>query len=215
LRAEQQRLHRPGDDRSGASTVLELDVRLRGRVPAMTRAALVVVALLGVSACHPAYQPPSLAEPHATLKLRVVYHHTPGTQLNHLVLVNGHNAGVPEPVYVPGEIARAIPVRLEGTRIDVRSTYSHTITTMRMTTQTYSCGVGRTCSRMVTVPVTTRVTDAHCAQAAGLGPQRDAVYLLQYDYYGHGQCTLACMRQWPQPDGTFRNGPCDPPPPAP
>jgi hypothetical protein len=195
--------------------VLRLDLELRRRVPAVrARAAALGLALAApLAACHPAYQPPSLTEPQATLKLRIVYHDTPGTQLDQRVLVNGHTPAVPNPVNVPGEISRAIPVRLEGTRVDVSSTFFHLTTTMQMRPQSYRCGPYATCTRMVMVPVTIRVTDAHCEQAAGLGPQRDGVYLLQYDYFAHGRCTLVCMRQWPQADGTFRNGPCEPPPP--
>jgi hypothetical protein len=194
--------------------VLRLDLELRRRVPAVIRRlAAALAALLGAGACHPPYQPPSLAEPHATLKLRIAYHDTPGTHLNQVVLIDKHDAGVPAPVRVPGEISRAIPVRLQATRVDVRSSFVHNITTLRSQQQTYTCGLNRTCSRTVMVPVTVTVTDDHCARAFRLGPQQDGVYLLQYDFYGEGRCTLACMRQWPQPDGTFRNGPCEPPPP--
>jgi hypothetical protein len=168
---------------------------------------------------------PSLAEPHATLKVRVAYHDTPGTQLDQLVLINGHSLPVPPPLSIPGEIARAIPIRLEGARVDVRTVFSHHITVMERRTESYQCGStsyrcgtstchrANYCTRTVTVPVTRTIYDATCKQAAGLAPQQDAVYLLQYDYFANDRCTLACLRQWPQPDGSFRNTPCEPPPP--
>jgi hypothetical protein len=168
---------------------------------------------------------PSLAEPHATLKVRVVYHDTPGTQLEQQVLINDHTLPVPEPLTMPGEIARAIPIRLERARLDVRTAFYHQVTVMETRTENYQCGSTsyscgtstcyrpNTCTRTVTVPVTKLIYDATCGQAAGLGPQKDAVYLLQYDYFAHDRCTLACLREWPQPDGSFRNTPCEPPPP--
>jgi hypothetical protein len=207
-----------------------VDVLLRGGVPAVTpRRAPVVVALallaMGGAACRPRYEPPLLTEPHATAKLRIAYHHVPPTTLEQLVLINGHVADVPPPVTVPGEVSRAIPLRLEGTGVDVRTSFYHMVTTYQTRTETYVCSTttypcgnstctrSETCTRTVTVPVTVRVSDGQCAQAAGLGPQRDGVYLLQYDYYDAGRCSLACLREWPQPDGTFRNSPCEPPPP--
>lgn len=196
--------------------MLGLDLQLRGAVPAVTRghaggwSRFVVLAAL-LAACHPAYQAPSLAEPQATLKLRIVYHDTPGTTLDQLVLVNGQVPGVPEPVRLPGEVSRAIPVRLQPTRIDLQSVFFHMTTIMESRVQSFPCGpLGKTCTRFVMVPVTRRVMDAACERAVGLGPQKDGVYLLQYDYYAHDHCTLACWRQWPQPDGTFRNAPCEP-----
>jgi hypothetical protein len=189
-----------------------VDVELRGGVPAMRPVALTLAAL-AIAGCHPAYQMPSLAEPHATVKLRIAYHDSPRTQLEQVVLINGHQPEVPPPVTLPGEISRAIPIRLEGTRLDVRTAFYHLITIMQTHTQSYSCGTnGMMCTRVVTVPVTTRINDATCEQAAGLGPQQDAVYLVQYDFYAHARCTLQCLREWPQPDGTFRNTACEPAP---
>jgi hypothetical protein len=171
------------------------------------------VALLAAPACHPAYEMPSLGQPQATAKVRVIYHRTPGTQLEHLVLVNNHALPVPLPPFLPGEISRAIPIRLEPALYEVRAAYFHMVTIMQTHAQSYSCGAnGATCTRMVTTPVTTRYNDEACSQAAAFSPQRDGVYLLQYDYFGQDRCTLACLREWPQPDGSFRNTPCEPAP---
>lgn len=209
--------------------MLDLDVELRGRVPAMRGVSWrVVVAFAAsiVAGCHPPYQAPSLAEPHATVKVRVVYHDTPGTELEQAIHLNGHTLSVPPPVTLPGEISRAIPVRLESASIDVNTSFSHTITRMESRTEQYQCGVStykcgtstctRTnyCTHTVMKPVTVRATDAACERAVGLAPRQDAVYLLQYDYFASGRCTLACLHEWPQPDGSFRNTPCEAPPPS-
>jgi hypothetical protein len=183
------------------------------------RAAVAFTLALAVAGCHPRYEPPSLAEPHATIKTRVVYHTASGPQLAQAVLINDHAADVPNPVTIPGEISRAVLVRLESTRFAVDTTFYHIAYITQMVSESYACGtingVTQMCTRMVPRQVATRVNDGTCQQAAGLGPRRDAVYLMQYDYFAPGRCTLACFREDPQPDGTFRNGPCDPPAPAP
>jgi hypothetical protein len=173
--------------------------------------------------CHLPYEPPSLSEPHATAKLRIVYHDTPRTELDQLLLLNGRRLAVPAPVELPGQISRAVPMRLEDATVEVRTDFFHTITTYETRTERYACGstsysCGTStcynttyCTRTVTTPVTTRISDAFCARAASLGAQKDAVYLLQFDFYADRRCTLACLREWPQPDGSFKNGPCDPP----
>jgi hypothetical protein len=186
----------------------------------MSRARSVLLfAMLGATGCYLHYEPPTLAEPHATIKTRVVYHAVSGPQLAQHVLVNDHVADVPNPVTLPGEVSRAVLVRPEGMRFDVRTTFFHTASIPQTVTESYTCGmignVPQTCTRVVTKMVTIQVTDGACAQAAGLGPQPDAVYLMQYDYFGPNRCSLACFREQPQPDGSFRNAPCDPPPPPP
>ena len=179
-----------------------------------------------VAGCYRAYVLPAPHEPHAMVKVRVAYHARPGPSLRQLVLINGEAVDIPTPpTGPPGEITRAIPVRPQATRWDVRSTFFHTITVpqtrVETRTESYPCGSGRTprtCTRSVThtrtVMVTHTITDASCAQAAGQGPQVEGVYLLQYDFYAHGRCSLVCFRQLPNPDGTFQNTPCEPPPPA-
>lgn len=175
--------------------------------------------LAAVAGCHPRYEPPSLAEPHATIKTRIVYHLASGPQLSQAVLVNNHAADVPNPVTIPGEIARPVLVRLEPTRFEINNSFYHIVYVTQMVSQTYSCGYSGTtpitCTRMVPRTVATRVNDGSCEQIAGLGPLRDAVYLMQYDYFAPGRCTLACFREEPQPDGSFRNAPCDAAPPLP
>jgi hypothetical protein len=184
------------------------------RTPVCVLIATAMLTLLGVTGCHTAYEMPSLSEPHATAKIRIAYHHSPGTNLEHLVLLNGHSLPVPLPPIVPGEVSRGIPIRLEPAQYEVRAGFFHLVTVMQTHTETYSCGPNATCTRMVTTPVLTRVYDENCPRATSFAPQRDAVYLLQYDYFGSDRCTLACLREWPQPDGSFRNAPCEPAPAA-
>jgi hypothetical protein len=170
---------------------------------------------------------PSLAEPHAMVKVRLAYHARPGPMLSQLVLINGEDTGIPAPPDLgSGEITRAIPVRPIATRWDLHAEFFHTITVAQTqttyTTESYPCGrIGNStsyCTRSIphtrTVWVTQHVRDAYCEQAAGQAPQVGAVYLLQYDFFAHGHCTLACFRQLPQADGSFLNAPCEPPPPS-
>jgi hypothetical protein len=187
---------------------------------------LAVAAVVAAAGCYAPYRLPSLDEPHAMVKIRLAYHTWPGPQLRQVVLINGEQVEVPNPpIAGPSEIARAVPVRPQATRWDVRANFYHTVTVPQQqtytTTESYPCGFGTsatTCTRTTThtrtVWVTQTVTDAACESAAGQGPQVNGVYLLHYDFYAHGQCTLACFRQWPQPDGSFQSAPCEPPPPS-
>jgi hypothetical protein len=205
--------------------VQRLVVILPRGVPAMSVASrwLMAASLAAVAACYHPYRMPSPSEPHAMVKVRLVYHSRPGPGLAQHVLINGEQMDIPTPPPVGnGEISRAIPVRLEGLRWDVRSTFFHTVMVPQVqtytTTSSYPCGTS-TCVRSTTqtrtVMVATQVPDATCERAAGLGPQLDAVYLLNFDFYEDQHCTLACFRQLPAPDGTFQNAPCEPPPPPP
>jgi hypothetical protein len=209
--------------------VRQLDVGLRGEVPAVRsagripRATIVAFALAAVG-CYAPYRPPSLAEPHATVKVHIAYHSRPGPDLGQVVLLNGERVAVPNPPEVGwGQTALVVPVRPSGTSWQVKAGFSHTETapqTQTVTTmQTVACSdpeATGVCSVPVTetqtVMVSSDVSDGMCARALAQAPQADGVYLLQFDFYGPGRCTLACFRQWPQADGSFRNGPCEAPP---
>jgi hypothetical protein len=185
-------------------------------------AGLVVLAAAGGNGCYRPYVLPTENEPHALVKVRVVYHASPGPQLSQLVLINNERIELPSPPRLPGEITRAVPVRPMATRWDVRTEFFHTVSVPQIqtytTTSSYPCGRS-TCTRSQThtrtVYVHHRIIDAACAQAAGQGPVVGGIYLLNYDFYASGHCTLMCMRQWQQPDGSFRQTPCEPAPPAP
>jgi hypothetical protein len=191
----------------------------------MLRLGAIATALASLAGCIPVYRPPSLSEPHATVKVHLAYHVRPGPELDEVVLLNGARANVPAPSEVGwGDVARAVPVRPGSARWDVRATFWHTDTvaeTQTTTTQQTvpcadpsmgSCTVPVTDTK--TVWVDENVTDAACERAIAHAPEANGVYLLQFDFYGSDRCTLACFRQWPQSDGTFRNGPCEPVPPV-
>jgi hypothetical protein len=186
----------------------------------------VVAAGLAAQSCYSPYRMPSLDEPHAMVKIRIVYHDRRGPQLDQVALINGERVEIPIPPVIPGEITRAVPVRPEPLRWDLRTAFFHTVLVSQVqtytTSESYPCGFGttmHTCTRSTThtrtVMVNQRVNDAACEQAAGLLPQVGGIYLMHYDFYAAGRCTLACFHQWPQPDGTFQNGPCEAPPPPP
>jgi len=178
-----------------------------------------VAAAVVVVGCYSPYVLPTENEPHALVKIRVVYHDHPGPELSQLILINDERIDIPHPPRQPGEIARAVPVRPIATRWDIRSEFFHTITVPRTetytTTSSYPCG-NSTCTRTEThtrtVYVQQHVTDAACSQVVDQGPVVGGIYLLHYDFFAHRHCSLLCMRQWEQPDGSFRQTPCEPPP---
>jgi hypothetical protein len=176
----------------------------------------------GALGCYAPYRPPSLGEPHATVNVHIAYHSRPGPELGQLVLLNGERVSVPNPPEVGwGQTARVVPVRPGATIWEVRTGFSHTEnvpqTQTVTTTQTVPCG-DSVCTVPVTetqtVMVSSDVSDGMCGRRLVQAPQADGSYLLQFDFYGPGRCTLACFREWPQPDGTFRNGACEAPPPS-
>ena len=188
----------------------------QGRRP-FWRAALTFAAVAAtLGACHPQYRPPALNEPHAMMKVRIAYHAADGPNLRQLVLINNHVADVPLPPSLPGDIARAVPVSPVATTVELRSIFFHTAITQQMVTESYSCGTGtamRTCTRSVWRTVPVEIVHAACSRTLSTTPQAGAIYLLQYDYLGPDACTLACFREDPQPDGSFRHTPCEPAPP--
>ena len=201
---------------------------------------LLALSLLG--ACIPEYHPPTLAEPHATIKIRRTYDTQAGVTLRELLLVDDHSALVSE---VPASLARA-------PRIDaglVHPTPATFVMSNRFLHQelrevyetyyeqepysdyeSYDCSSGygtnavhRSCSRSVTryrsVPRQRRVsklvdvTDAECRAARRFSPALGRVYLLQYSFQEHAACSLSCFEQVPNSDGTFTNSPCPSAPP--
>jgi len=192
------------------------------------------VALLTLTAaCIPAYHPPTLAEPHAVVKVRRTYDTSAGTTLHELLLVDDHAA-----------LQTAVPIGLaREARIDSSLVYptpatflmssAFTHSEMRMVSETYyvqelyteyenySCGTAtsyRSCSRSVTrsrsIPRTRTVlrsvdiTDAECRAATRFAPAVDRVYLLQFNFQEQGACALSCFEQVPNSDGTFSNSTC-------
>lgn len=199
--------------------------------------ALLLTALPLFGACIPEYHPPTLAEPHATLKIRRTYDTQAGSTLRELLLVDGHSVLHAD---VPASLASA-------PRIDV-SLVHPTPATFAMSSrffhqelryvdetyyeqepysdfESYDCSSGfgtnavhRSCSRSVThyrsVPRFRRVSklvdisDGECQASKRFSPAVNRVYLMQYSFQEHAACSLSCFEQTPNDDGTFSNAPC-------
>jgi hypothetical protein len=195
---------------------------------------LILLALLATATgCVRAYKPPSAHEPHATLKIRRVYEKRAGTNLREGLSINGHPAlGDTAPVVmaaVPRADALLIhprPARLElGAgffHVEARMVNeSYTVQVPYTTTESYSCGYGRsysTCSRTVThyrsetrwrtVLRNVEVSDGHCARGLVFSPQVGRAYLIDYTYRDSGICSVTCVEQMPSSAGGFESRPC-------
>lgn len=186
---------------------------------------LSAVALLGLfgMGCVHAYAEPRMDEPHALVRVRVVRHRWAGPQLDETVRLNGFGIALgragPEPSI------RAMRVRPEPALWRFSTAFFHTVQVMRIETyqESYSCGSytssgygghtttqTRTCYRPRTRQVwtTQRIDDATCASIVAHTPLAGGAYLVQFDFYGHGQCQAQCFRQVSLPYGEFRLVPC-------
>lgn len=196
-----------------------VEVNGRGRL-ARTGPLFGMAFLSGVlSACMPAYKPPTANQPHAVVKLRRVYEDQAGTQLEELVVVNEHRAlSEVSSALVSAPRTDAILVHPEAVSWEVSNTFFHTeqkyvreayyVQEPYSSTESYSCGTSssyRTCSRSVTryrsvtkyrnVWKTVRVNDAACSARIAHMARQDAVYLLQYTYQQNRVCNLRCYEQ--------------------
>jgi hypothetical protein len=201
---------------------------MHGLLPgAMTlqRRTMVFVLALGMVGCIPQYQPPTLNEPHAVVKVRLAYHGWPGPQVDQVTLVDGHAIqDLPSPPQGgEGVITRAVRVRPGATDWSIKTAFFHTNMVTRTesytTTQSYPCGRSM-CSRSTphtrTVTQTVRVNDAVCETGMRQSTSVGATYILQYDFFAHERCQLHCFEQVPQADGSLGNLPCrEAPAPAP
>lgn len=199
----------------------------------------VVLALALVSqaaACVPGYRPPTLDQPHATLKLRRTYDQASGTTLHERSFVNGQVLDVAE---VPAQLAQA--PRIDAALIHpAPSTFAVSSLFFHIEPQqvlesyldnesyyesSYDCGAGygvalsdAGCSPPVTryrnssptrwVTKIVQVADGYCQASTRFWPKPEHVYLLQYNYQEHAACSLSCFEQVKSPDGSFRNLPC-------
>jgi hypothetical protein len=184
--------------------------------------ALIIAALC--AGCVHRYTEPAITEPHAIVRLRMVRHAWAGPELDEAVRLNGYAIDVPPGM--PGASTRALRVRPELTHWQFRTRFFHRVTqpVTRLVTERYACGSTRSgygsssytstqyCSRTVTRTdyVTRQVVDAQCGSSDGHRPVAGGLYILQYDFFGHERCTLRCLRQIPQPGGTFTLVPCGP-----
>jgi hypothetical protein len=184
---------------------------------------LSAVMLASGSGCVRRYEEPALTEPHATVKIRVLHHERSGPQLD----LEGRirPAGDEYGIQLADDGLRVVRVRLVPTTYRVSSSFFHT--TMQMQTvfvsESYACGTTSSgygthtysqtqyCTRQVPRQqwVTVRVGDGDCqALAFQPTPVEGAVYLVQYDYFGPGVCSLTCLRQVDTGAGTFQFTPC-------
>src|SRR6478735_1276442 len=205
------------------------------------KAALLTLAgLLG--ACVPEYHPPTLAEPHAVIKIRRTYDTSAGTNLRELLLVDDHRAFAAEAsarLASAPRIDASLVHPMPATFTMASSFFHHETRTLQetyyvqesyYTTESYDCSSGygsnavhRTCTRPSTqyrsVPRTRWVTksvevvDAQCQALNRFAPATNRVYLLQYSFQEGGACALSCFEQVANNDGSFQNLPCPPAPP--
>jgi hypothetical protein len=195
-------------------------VFLRGVLPVRALAALVLLFALGSAGCVRRYVEPGLDQPHALVKIRTLHHARSGPQLDLAVriAVEDDEFGIE----MPGDDSmRVVRVRPLATSYRVVSAFFHTETRMRTVyeTEQYQCGTTtggyghstysqpRYCSRQVTRQrlETVRFEDGSCeARAVQFAPLDGAVYLVQYDYFGPGVCSMTCMRQLDTGGGTFQ-----------
>ncbi len=200
--------------------------------------AAAAMALLG-SGCVSAYKPPTMAAPHAVLKLRRTYDSRAGTTLREEAFVDGHPAFHAQDSAETAQAARtdAILVHPRTAELRIATAFFHTemravqetysVQVPYTTTETYNCGSGtsyQTCTRMVTQSRTetrfrtvirpVEVSDGSCAAALWIAPANGRAYLLEHEFVQNGLCRVACFEQTAGPEpGTFTNRPCPVPSP--
>jgi hypothetical protein len=209
---------------------------------------LLKVTFLGQLACAlgacmpPAYHPPTLAEPHATLKVRRTYDIFAGTRLRELLMVDEHVALQATVASSEASAPRIDPILIHPTpatfamsgrffHMEMRTVQeSYTVQEPRYSYESYDCSSGygasavhRTCSRNVTryesvtkyrmVTKPVEVFDAECNTNGRFAPAVGRVYLLQFNFQENRVCSLSCFEQIPNSDGTFQNQPCPVAPP--
>jgi hypothetical protein len=205
---------------------------------------LTLLACLLGACMPPAYHPPTLAEPHATLKVRRTYDTLAGTHLRESLMVDEHVALRTNVASSEATAPRIDPILLHPTpatfvmsgsffHMEMRTVQeSYTVQEPHYSYESYDCSSGygasavhRTCSRNVTryesvtkyrmVTKPVEVFDAVCNTSSRFAPAVGRVYLLQFNFQENHVCSLSCFEQIPNSDGTFRNQPCPPAPPPP
>ncbi len=171
----------------------------------LPKAAVAIAGAL-VASCVRQYEPPDVREPHAIVRVRVVYHGAPGPQLEEHVRLNGRKIAMPEfrnlrnvpvtePVRVrPGNSEWTFDAdfyHLESSR-ESRSVYDSSSKTYRTEYHT----------------VTKAVSDSICSARLGHPVVVGDMYLVQYDFFGNQRCAARCFEQAAQVDGSFRMIPC-------
>lgn len=181
-----------------------------------------LLSVLALTGCVRRYTEPAITDPHAIVRVRVVRHTWAGPELDESVRLNGY--AIELGPAGPGPSTRALRVRPEPTEWRFSTTFFHRVTrpVTRYVTERYACGSTRSgfgttsytstqyCSRTVprTDYITERVVDAACGQLGAHVPLPGAAYIIQYDFFAHGRCTMRCLRQLPAPGGSFTLVPC-------
>jgi hypothetical protein len=195
----------------------------------MRRSLSTLTAALALGACVP-YYPPARGEPHALVKVRVAYHAQYQGDLQHAVYVNGQAVAVPlPPASVQTPYTTALRVRPGPVRWKFVSAFQHKSTRTVQLTQMggpISCQLPAgspggdnplhgplpgACTPYLPYPApptTEFVTDASCEAKAEHAVRPNEIYLVQYDFYGDGQCRARCYIQVEAADGQFRLTPC-------
>lgn len=166
--------------------------------------ACLAVPALASSGCIRRYSQPSAEEPHADVQIRVVHHVTLGPGIDEIVTINGEAVSLNDSG--AGVRETTMRVRPEGLQYGFETEFFHNIVTQELRTfyetQRYQCGYNRSgpvwCNRSVPVQrwvsVTRRVSDGGCGAALDQAPLAGAVYLVQYEFAGVGQCQATCQR---------------------
>ncbi len=200
-----------------AGLLVHVDVSMR---------ALAAFLLLGltVTGCVRRYVEPGIDQPHALVKIRTVHHARSGPQLDLAVRISseGTEYGIEMPA---DDSLRIVRVRPLPAGYRVVSSFFHEVMEMRTVyeSEQYQCGTTTSgsgtstytnpqyCTRQVPRQrmQSVRYSDGECeATAFQVEPLDGAVYLVQYDYFGPGVCSMSCMRQLDTGGGTFQLLPC-------
>ncbi|MAQ14730.1 MAG: hypothetical protein CMN30_08030 [Sandaracinus sp.] len=174
-------------------------------------------ALILVAGCAPAlHVQPAPGDPHATVKVRMVYHSPPETLLAERVMIDDGRLDEGSFGGGSGTNVRAVRVAPGVHRWRVRSVFSHNETRMvqEQYTERYQCGTQRMgnrdqpryCNRTKyrTVQKTERILDARCDIDQTHVVDHGTVYVAQYDFYEHDHCQLSWFRQVTNADGSFQ-----------
>jgi hypothetical protein len=188
------------------------------------RAGLGALGLL-LGACQPPlYRQPDMTAPHAVVKVRVIHHQVPGPNRDASLRLNGLTVPLPAQADLKEAATVAVRVQPEASTWALATDFYHQTSRQEsyMQSESYACGTQTTgygstastttryCTRNVTKyrTVTERISDGACQASLQHVPEVGGMYLLQYDFYGGGQCSMKCFRQKPAENGEFELSPC-------
>lgn len=176
---------------------------------------LPVTLILAASCAPPLYIQPNAAEPHGTVKIRMVYHEPPSTHLRERVVLDETRV---EGRFAATQQTRVMPVRVVPGRHRWRIGAGFSHTELRQELETYQeqeqCGTDRDfngntrpryCSRTKQRWVQRQVvvSDGQCSVDQTHVVREGVTYIAQFDYFGHQRCTLRYLEQRTRPDGSF------------